>query len=339
VSRTARFRLILSAALLLSPFPLSAADAPPQPVFIADLQNPNDFVLFANGGWDGNWYVGFNTCWIQKVAVPKGEWKRAYIGARLGRMKSAPAPDKAPWNKKPIPGEVYMAFNSTPSWNRQQSFFLTDSKDIPLEPDPENAVEGTGESRWFWKEIPVKLVQPGNDAYLALWSPTQALGSAASAPILAAGWGTKEVDSWMNTDIKGVPPSNPAKSLSTPIQVFEPAIALKLIPANAPEEKPRPRITRVTDGKPRGRDPAPKVVWAQISGESIERAWVEVSSDTRNWSRLGGFAWNAPYCFTLKTQDLTMGADGKTWVRAAAADAFENVGFSDSVNVFEGVKP
>ncbi len=44
------------------------------PLFIADLPNPNNFSLFANGGWDGSWYVGFNTCWMQKLAVPKGNY-------------------------------------------------------------------------------------------------------------------------------------------------------------------------------------------------------------------------------------------------------------------------
>lgn len=335
----ARFRTILAAAALsLTLTALRASDAP-RPVFLADLPNPNDFVLFANGGWDGNWFVGYNTCWIQKLSVPKGPYRRAFVGARLGRMKSAPEPGRAPWEKKALPGEVYMAVASTPAWNREQSYFLTASADLPLEPDPENAIEGTGESRWFWKEIPVKALRPGSDAYLALWSPTPAFNAAANAPILAAGWGTKEVDSWMNTGIRGVPPSDPAKALATPLQVFEPAIALKLIPEGAPQDPPKLRITRVEDGKPRGREPAPKVVWAQASGDSIERAWVEISSDSKNWSRQGTFVWSAPYCFTLKTQDLPIGPDGKTWVRAAAADAFENVGFSTPVDIFEEVKP
>src|SRR5206468_924344 len=100
-----------------------------------------DFVLFANGGWDGNWYVGYNTCWIQQLPVPKGAYRRAFIGARLGRMKSQPEPGKPSWEKKALPGEIYMAIASTPAWTREQSHFLVDGRDIPLEPDPENAIE------------------------------------------------------------------------------------------------------------------------------------------------------------------------------------------------------
>src|SRR3990167_3494664 len=128
----------------LAALPLAAQE----PLFIADLPNPHDFELFANGGWDGNWYVGYNTCWVQKLAVPPGKYAKAFVGARLGRMKNYQPEGKAPWQKKAYEGEIYMGISSTASWNRAQSFYLAPTSDIPLEPDAENAVEGTGESRW-----------------------------------------------------------------------------------------------------------------------------------------------------------------------------------------------
>ena len=144
-------QILLSVLFVLFSAPLWAQAAPSTgtvsyPLFIADLANPNDFSLFANGGWDGNWYVGYNNCWVQKLAVPEGGYRRAFIGARLGRMKNYPPPGKAPWEKKADDGEIYMAISSTASWTRAQSFFLVGTGDIPLEPDLENAVEEAGES-------------------------------------------------------------------------------------------------------------------------------------------------------------------------------------------------
>src|SRR3989344_6211664 len=126
-----RIFFLAASCLCIFALPLAAQD----PVFIADLSNPHDFELFANGGWDGNWYVGYNTCWVQKLAVPPGKYARAYVGARLGRMKNYRPEGKAPWQKKAYEGEIYMGVSSTSSWSRDQSFFLTSTSDISLEPD------------------------------------------------------------------------------------------------------------------------------------------------------------------------------------------------------------
>lgn len=335
----ARFSL-LRGLLLTSAFALAstafAAETPARdPLFLADLLNPHDFSLFANGGWDGNWYVGYNTCWMQRIAVPENKgYKRAYVGARLGRMKGEPAPGRPPWERKAYKGEIHVSIASSPAWNAKDSYFLAATDDIPLEPDFENAVEFVGESRWFWREIPIEKVRFGADNYLAVWSPSANLTSISSAPVLAAGWGNKEANSWLANDVKGAPPATPSKALSTPLNIFEPAIALKLVP-DSPSERPRPRITRVADGKQRGRSPAPKVVSSRVEGEAIERAWIEISTDSKGWKKFGTYIWNAPYTFTLKSEDLPVGPEGKTWIRAAATDIYENTGYSPALNLFE----
>lgn len=318
----------------------TAATLSPQPafpVFLADLPNPNDFSLFANGGWDGNWYVGYNTCWIQKVAAPaKENFERAFIGARLGRMKNYQIQGKAPWEKKAFDGEIYMGLSSTPTWNRSQSYFLTPTHDIPFEPDSENAIEGVGESRWFWVEVPLKLVNFGGENYLAIWSKSEKFTSVSSSPILAAGWGSKEVNSWVNHDIKGWPLSDPAKAISTPVTVFEPAIALKLIPKRKETDIiPKATIAKIENGKARGKFPAPKIVCGIVEGISVNRSWIELSIDPKTWTRYGRYLWTAPYCFTLKMEDVPIGPDGKTWVRIAVADAFETIAYSDPINLFD----
>lgn len=335
------YRLPLTAffcSLLLTAYCLPlTADSTEAPLFFAETPNPNDFSLFANGGWDGNWYVGFNTCWMQKIPIQVDvKIKKVFIGAKLGRMKNFQVSGKAPWERKAVPGAIYMAVSSTPSWTRKQSFFLTSTDEIPLEPDFEVAYEGVGESRWFWAEVPLSLVNLKGDNYLALWSPTEALTSASSAPILAAAWGNKDVNSWVSHEIKGVPPSNPAKALSTPVTVFEPAIAIKLIPdTEAAERMPSVKITEIRDGKIRGKFPAPKIVCSAVEGSSIERAWIEISTDSKKWNRYGRFVWNAPPCFTLRMEEIPVGAGGKTWVRAVAVNQWENKGESEPANLFE----
>jgi len=109
------------------------ADAPQPsdyPVYISKLPNPNDYNLFANSGWDGNWYVGYNTCWIKKLPfIQPGTYTRAYLGAKLGRMKLLPN-TKNVWDKKPVPGAIYMAIASTTAWNSDHGFLLTTTEDI-----------------------------------------------------------------------------------------------------------------------------------------------------------------------------------------------------------------
>src|SRR5438477_3405054 len=113
-------RLFWSAWFLLPGLLWAAASD--YPVFLTQVPNPNDYSLFANGGWDGNWYVGYNTCWIKKLPpIPTGEYSRAYMGAKLGRMKLVANP-KNIWDKQPVPGTIYMAIASTTAWSRDRNY-------------------------------------------------------------------------------------------------------------------------------------------------------------------------------------------------------------------------
>jgi hypothetical protein len=327
---------------LIYPTVLLAQDIPSKeyPLFIAALPNPNDFSLFANGGWDGNWYVGYNTCWIQKIKVPpKGVYERAFIGAKLGRMKSFHSPGQAPWEKQPFPIEIYMGIASELAWSKKQSFLLVSGQDIPLEGDPDNVLEGMGSAQWFWKEIPIELIRFDADHYLAIWSPTEVSTSRHQAPILAGGWGTNNEDSWINNTIQGKPPSNPKKSLKTPVLIFEPAIALKLIPYQSEKVLPQITITAVQESPLTQKSVRSKIVAASVQGENITRVWIEISTDQEKWERYGKMLWNAPYTFTIPTLQLPIGPKGQTWIRVSAADLFENIGNSLPINILETKNP
>src|SRR5207302_1088162 len=110
------------------------------------------------------------------------------------------------------------------------------------------------------------------DNYVALWSPTPALVSVSSAPVLAAAWGGKEINTWLAKDIKGEPPATPKTALATPLSYFQPALALKLIPAGTPAHFIQARAVSWQNGSP---DHPKPVITASAQGESIERVWLE----------------------------------------------------------------
>jgi len=318
------FLIVLSFSFLILSSQFLFAAAPDYPVFVAKLPNPNDYNLFANGGWDGNWYVGFNTCWIKKLpAIPAGRYQRAYIGVKLGRMKLDSA-GKKPWERGAIPGSIYMAIASTPAWTPGQSYLMADTKDVPLEGDFESAVEGSGESQWFWAEVPIQQVNFSGDNFLALWSPTPEFLSVSSSPVVAAGWGGKEVDAWLTHDVQGAPPQDPSK-IGPGISYFTPAMALKLIPEGGPHPV-TVRMISWQNGAPNHLKP---VITADISGDSIERAWVEYLKD-KTWTKMGRSIWETPYIFSLDQAQLPK---GRVRLRIAAANIWEDVSASEPFTI------
>lgn len=299
----------------------------PLPVYMAELANLNDYSLFANSGWDGNWYIGFNVCWMEEFpAPPAGNYIRAFIGAKMGRMKTRAVAGKPVWEKEAIPGTVYISLNSTPSWKQANSYFLADTLDIPLEGDPENALEGAGEARWFWTEVPVKSIKYDGASYVALWSPTEYFVSTASSPILAGGWGSNKTNSWMNNDVRGYPPLDPSAARKTAISAFEPAIAMKLV-LEGSQQDIIVNINQVAEG--RAKTPN-KAFIASVTGEEIEKAWLEVSGEDNKWLKHGRYVYMPPYIFTLKPGLL---APGKMKVRVTAVDIWGNSGSSLPVEI------
>jgi len=299
----------------------------PLPVYLSELSNLNDYSLFANSGWDGNWYVGFNVCWIEEVpASPPGNYVRAFVGAKLGRMKTRPKTGRPVWEKEAIPGSIYISINSTPSWKQANSYFLVDSKDIPLEGDVENALEGVGESRWFWTEVPITAVNVSGSNFLAVWSPTEYFVSTASSPILAGGWGSNSTHSWLNNDVKGYPPFRPETALKTGLSAFEPAIAIKLVPAGT-EQNITVKIQNVYDGRAKTEN---KTFAVAVTGEEIEKTWLEVTDSSGTWKKVGRYIYEPPFLLTLNPDLLP---EGKMKTRACASDIWGNTGSSGPAEI------
>lgn len=292
------------------------------PVYLSELSNLNDYSVFANGGWDGNWYVGFNACWMEEIPQPpEGEYDKVFVGAKLGRAKTRRVPGRPIWEKEAIPGLIYIAVSSTPAWKSNQQYFLASSEDIPLEPDAENALEGVGESRWFWAEVPKETINFDGPNYVALWSPSEYFVSVASSPIIAGGWGSKKANSWISNDTKGYPPNKPEDATKTAITVFEPAIAMKLVPAGATQEL-KVSVASIKEGRDKTSN---KTFILEINGKNIDRAWLEISADGKKWEKIGRAAYSVPYMLTLLGDKMP---EGKIKVRACVSDVWGDRAYS-----------
>ena len=303
------------------PASLSTSTIVPSIVTIAP--SLHDYGRFADGGPDANWYIGFNNAWIVKLPpAPAGEFSHAFIGAKLGRAKTRPVPDK-PWLRETIPGKVYAGISGTPAWTSEQSFFLAETRDIPAEADPQARVDGVGAGEWFWAEVPMSQVSFTGPNYLIVWSPTNYFTKSSSAPILAAADLDEpggETRAWLNRSIQGVPPRSRGASLETPLNTLAPAIAIKLVPPG-PDE-PAVSVADLTVARAGKR----VIVRFSAAGEDLAEAWVEASRDQLEWQRVSRIQRRPPYVFSLPPDKAP--APG-TFLRGAARDASGAIGVSD----------
>jgi hypothetical protein len=334
--------IILAAQLSAGPVSAAAPDGLPVslstsvvvPTYVTLAPTVHGYTRFADGGPDANWYVGFNNAWIVKLPpAPAGEFQRGFIGAKIGRSKTRPNPDK-PWIREIIPGKVYMGLSQTPSWTSEQSFFLAETSDIPADADPQARVDGVGAAEWFWAEVPMSMVSFTSPNYLIVWSPSNYFTLASSAPILAAAEldepGTREARAWNNRSILGVPPRSTANSLETPITNIVPALAIKLVPPG-PDE-PAVSVNDLTLARA-GRS---VLVRFSAAGEDVTEAWVEVSRDRLDWERISKLVRRPPYVFTLSPEKSP---GPGLYVRGVARDVSGAVGYSDPAMIPYAPRP
>jgi hypothetical protein len=317
---------VLLTALLSCPAhaqEVAIATSTVMPTYISLAPNIHEFNRFADGGPDSGWYVGFNNAWIVKLPpAPAGDFSRAFIGAKVGRAKTRPNPNK-PWVRERIEGRVDIGIAQSPAFSAEQTFFLADSADIGLEGDPQAFVEGVGPGKWFWVEVPLNLISFTKPNYLIAYSPSKYFVRASSAPILAGAAVEEAVAggplAWNNHSIVGVPPRSPAQALQTPLNNMSPALAIKLVP-NAESEVSVGDFSFSRHGK--------KIV-AQFSvaGTDAAEAWIETSRDQLDWARIGTVRREQPFIFSLPSDKLPPG----TYLRGAARDSLGKLGTSDGM--------
>ncbi len=293
----------------------------PVPAYFAPENNIGKYYLYGDGGFNADWYVGFNNCWIIKLPpIPTAGYSKAFLGAKLGRSKIMSWP--ASWDTEPIPGKIYMAVNQAPSFSSDHTYFLVDAADLPREPLPNDSLDGVDSARWVWAEIPLSRVSSEKDNYLALWSSSRYFTSASSSPVISAAMsGDDDEDVWLNRSIKGSAPYGEG-ALETPISGMKPAMAIKLVPPNEYKVYIKGFSAELS----------PDELSASFAaiGEDIRAAWLEVSYDKFDWQRVTPYFFRAPYSWTFARDAISK---NMFYLRAAAVDNLENTGYSKEITV------
>jgi hypothetical protein len=120
--------------------------------------------------------------------------------------------------------------------------------------------------------------------------------------------------------------------LSTGLSFFQPALALKLIPAG----DPHPLRVRMVSWQNGTEDHPKPVITGSVDGEAVERVWVERSISGRigdvvrgQWVQVGRSLWKTPYVFSLDQEKLPKGkwllriAAVNNWGEKAASSPFQ----------------
>ena len=293
----------------------------PTPAYIAAENNLSKFFLYADGGFHADWYVGYNNCWIVSFpGIDTSKYEKAYIGAKLGRAKTKSWPNS--WDNAPIPGKIHMAINNTYTFSSEHSYTLVDAVDLPLEPLPNDYLEGVDSAQWFWTVIPISKISKSRENYLALWSSGKDFLSSDKSPIVAAAMSDDGMENvWLSRSIKGAPPKGEA-SLEIPISGLKPAMAIKLVPKNDYKVLIKGFYALV------GEDHI--VTFFTAVGEDIRAAWLEISYDKYDWQRVGRYFFRSPYFRSFARDEISK---EMFYIRAAAVDSLENIGYSKEVKI------
>jgi hypothetical protein len=215
-----------------------------------------------------------------------------------------------------------MALNQAPTFNSDHTYFLAEAADLPREPLPNDSLDGVDSSRWMWAEVALSRISAEKDNYLALWSSSRYFTSASSSPIIAAAMSPGgEENVWLNRSIRGNSPSGEGV-LETPISGLKPAMAIKLVPLNEYRVFIKGFSAELTQDEI-------NVSFAAI-GEDIHAAWLEISYDKFDWQRVTRYFFRAPYFWTFGRAAISK---EMFYLRAAASDSLENVGYSKEITV------
>ena len=297
----------------------------PSPVYISLLKDLNRYDMYASGGWDGNWYVGYDSCWILELPpIPPGQYAKAFVGAKLGRAKTVALKDR-PWERAAIEGKIMMGVSPSPAFSSQQSFLLVENQDIPREAAPKETLKEVGSAQWFWAEVTLSAISFTQANYLALWSVSEQMTGVETAPIVAGAEakGLKETAAWVNRSIRGTPPRDADVSRETPINGLLPALALKLVPQNS--------LTVSVDNLNMAVGENGAFVSFNVIGQDIRAAWVEISFDRFDWQRVTPLLYHPPYTFTLSKEVIP--ENDRYFIRGVAVDCLENHGYTKEMVV------
>lgn len=289
-------------------------------VYYFSSQPLNDYNLFANSGWDGNWYIGYNRTWIVKIPVNKikFDYDEAFIGVKIGRMKGDFIPGKPV--KKQYETNIYIKLLDC-KIQKEKIYKLCSTFDIPMESDFEYAIEETSDSKWFFTKIDKDFLE--NDCiYTLIFINDEKFNGISSCPVLAGAWEKVKgsgFEAWIVEPAKGGE-FEMEKMFERRIYSFVPAVCLKLVKYEESQLnfginfiEISTRITRVQ---------------LDVKGGIIE-VWAEVATDNKTFGKVSRSVYAPPFDFSIRNDELPK---GRFFLRFAFKDEYERVHYS---NVFE----
>jgi hypothetical protein len=290
--------------------------------FIAELPSPGEFTLFANGGWTGNWYVGYNHGWVSELPPVKKEgFVKFYIGARIGRAKTnqqikevLSKNEESKDDIAPGPYSILIGVSGSKEERPEKGLILTKTDRIPMEGSAVAALENVGESRWFWLEIDKKLLSSDFKNYIHLWSNDKELNSVETAPILAGGVGSNDRENSYLFKIDGE-----KKDIKT-IKFFEPALAIKFVGNNVPVPK-----VEISNFGSHPVDAMKQIIETEVSGDYITEVGVQLDSGS-GWKNTEKVISNPPYNLIFNFKDLV---PGKYKLRCFVKNWWEKISYSE----------
>ncbi|MFH1415233.1 MAG: hypothetical protein ABIH89_04010 [Elusimicrobiota bacterium] len=288
-------------SLVLVLWHLSAAENGEEVKFIAELPTPGEYTLFANGGWDGNWFVGYKHRWVSELPPVTDNWYAGvYLGAKLGRALTAEQireiKTKRTGKQNPDTGpyRILIGISDSPGQKPTVSKLLVMTDNIPLEGSGMSAVEGISDSRWFWVKVDKSMLITDKPNYVHVWSDDEGLDASDVAPVLAGGLGSnKNTNSYL---VKGEKEDEIRN-----IKYFEPAIAIKLVGKNPP----RPDID-ITAFEQHPVRPQRYLVRTSVTGRRIMEVWVQIF-DGSEWKDTGWPVTRPPYDIVFDYSKLPPG--------------------------------
>ncbi len=288
--------------------------------YVSLIKDISEYYLYANGGFDADWYIGYNNAWIINLGpIDTTGFKKAYIGVKLGRAKNKSYPKSD--DIEPFEGRIMISISQSPVFP-SYSYVLCELKDIPMEPIESESLKKVDSSKWFWTEIPLNKISSVKDNYIAVWANAKELTSSAKSPIIAAGYLDDGIENvWINHSIRGSMPSNET-ACEMAVSGIKPAIVIKLVPENDYKV-----VIKNFDYFKEGE----KMIfsWNAI-GTDIYKSWIEISYDRLEWKPFTNYLYSPPYFISYRVDDLPKDI---FYLRSCAQDVFENVGCSSHISI------
>lgn len=194
------------------------------PIYLAARPSLNDYQFLADGGETFGFSVGYSRSWIVRFQARScGSVGSRLCGGQIGRDENRTETRSAGLGSAGGAGRNLCGGGAgPPRCPQSRRFFLTRAEEIPLASDRRQPLEGVGEARWFWTEIPLTVLSSTTQNLVALFSPSQTLKGEDRSPILSGARMEGSPTAWWRDKAEGEPPHNSGEAFQFPAVSYTP---------------------------------------------------------------------------------------------------------------------